>query len=434
MPLDVAVLYVTCDTKNAVIYYTTDGSQPTEDSPAIIEGSAPLSIDDVTVHEINLFALAEGYMPGDMLHKDLSIMYKEKMPSFDPPPGMYQEFSLEIATSCEEGEQDIRIHYTTEEKKAPDRTSRYVHCGDTIIIGGPGTIYFRAFAISDNMYQSDVFKGDYILVKPAYDSYPVGSIDFHVLPRYQVHVVEKNLQSSDPYHCSNRNIRGRLIVLENPIGHFDFIEPAGGCGAVSLPSVTGASFVTSHRKSRVVMDRYKEKESLEGLFSIYPSLHKSMHDEFEALKDSGCLVVTNAGFFNTSNHECLGDIVSQGELVQTSTTGNVNFGIRNGNFVVGNILSKEIKHDDPFDTLISGIVWLVRKGQNYVRESLIDGEDMSAQTTGKQFASVLSARTAIGHDDKGRLMILQVEGETWIRGMTLYEFADFAVENGCTQQ
>ena len=27
-------------------------------------------------------------------------------------------------------------------------------------------------------------------------------------------------------------------------------------------------------------------------------------------------------------------------------------------------------------------------------------------------------------------MILQIEGETWVRGMDLYEFADFAAELG----
>jgi hypothetical protein len=59
-----------------------------------------------------------------------------------------------------------------------------------------------------------------------------------------------------------------------------------------------------------------------------------------------------------------------------------------------------------------------------------DHEDMSAQSTGNSFATVLSARTAIGYDNEGRLRILQVEGETWVRGMSLYEFAQFAVDLG----
>ena len=39
----VATLYITCETKDAVIYYSTDGTDPTEDSKAIVEGN-PLTI------------------------------------------------------------------------------------------------------------------------------------------------------------------------------------------------------------------------------------------------------------------------------------------------------------------------------------------------------------------------------------------------------
>jgi N-acetylglucosamine-1-phosphodiester alpha-N-acetylglucosaminidase len=54
----------------------------------------------------------------------------------------------------------------------------------------------------------------------------------------------------------------------------------------------------------------------------------------------------------------------------------------------------------------------------------------SVQETGTQFASVKSARTALGHDSEGRLVVLQIEGETWSQGVDLYEFADLLVELG----
>lgn len=55
---------------------------------------------------------------------------------------------------------------------------------------------------------------------------------------------------------------------------------------------------------------------------------------------------------------------------------------------------------------------------------------MGYQATGDQFATVKSARTALGHDVEGRLVILQVEGETWSSGVDLFEFADLLVELG----
>ena len=125
----------------------------------------------------------------------------------------------------------------------------------------------------------------------------------------------------------------------------------------------------------------------------------------------------------------------------------VNFGIRQGSFVTGYVDSTEILDQKAprFDTLVSGLGWLVRKGMVNIDSSFdanIDDEgtkkneiviyhslspsfsyindlvvsDMSIQSTGTQFPDVLSARTAIGHDLQGRLMILQVEGETWVRG------------------
>jgi len=100
--------------------------------------------------------------------------------------------------------------------------------------------------------------------------------------------------------------------------------------------------------------------------------------------------------------------------------------------LIGYVTEEEILDiNNPFDTLISGLVWLVRDGRNYVSKSMYDdGEDMTSQNTGISFATVLSARTALGFDKNGRLLILQIEGSTWKRGMNLYEFADFAVELG----
>jgi len=74
-------------------------------------------------------------------------------------------------------------------------------------------------------------------------------------------------------------------------------------------------------------------------------------------------------------------------------------------------------------------LWLVREGESYVGESL-EEEDMSYQSTGDQFATVKSARTALGHDDHGRLILLQIEGETWSSGVDLFEMADLLLELG----
>lgn len=158
---------------------------------------------------------------------------------------------------------------------------------------------------------------------------------------------------------------------------------------------------------------------------------------FEQERELGCQLTTNAGFFNTSTGGCVGNVVVGGVVMSRSHLHNVNFGIRNGSFVTGYVSDAElggIGHDDhAYDTLVSGILWLVRNGEEYLDDNMAedgDAEDLTMQDTGSQFSTVKSARTIIGHDKSGRLMILQIEGQTWVRGADLNEVANFAIELG----
>jgi hypothetical protein len=67
--------------------------------------------------------------------------------------------------------------------------------------------------------------------------------------------------------------------------------------------------------------------------------------------------------------------------------------------------------------LLTGAIWLVRNGKNYVAQS-VAMEDVAIQTTGSltYFANVTSARTALGHDASGAVKIVQWNGKTDHRG------------------
>ena len=45
------------------------------------------------------------------------------------------------------------------------------------------------------------------------------------------------------------------------------------------------------------------------------------------------------------------------------------------------------------------------------------------------FAHVISARTAIGIDTSGRVVLVEIDGKTQQRGMNLFDFADFLIEH-----
>lgn len=151
-------------------------------------------------------------------------------------------------------------------------------------------------------------------------------------------------------------------------------------------------------------------------------------------RSGGCLFAQNAGFFDTKTNGCLGNVVSEGRPVRNSRgVQNAQFGIRSDGSLVFGYLSEEdvLQQKSPFVELVSGVVWLLRDGQVYVNHSL-QAECDKTQETGslRYFVDVISARTAVGHDAAGRVVLVQIDGQTGQRGMNLWELADFLKENG----
>ncbi|CAI8027068.1 N-acetylglucosamine-1-phosphodiester alpha-N-acetylglucosaminidase [Geodia barretti] len=166
---------------------------------------------------------------------------------------------------------------------------------------------------------------------------------------------------------------------------------------------------------------------------LYGAARKTVGDT-TATRKGGCKLAANGGFFVVVSGQCLGNIVSDGRVVRTTNNEqNANFGIReDGSIVVGYIPDEEILNTtNPFRQLVTGVVWLVRNGTNYVDESkkmeCADHEDTGHMDT---FVEVMSARSALGHDAQGRLVMAQIEGQTHRRGANLVEFADLLIRHG----
>lgn len=163
---------------------------------------------------------------------------------------------------------------------------------------------------------------------------------------------------------------------------------------------------------------------------------KQNHRELVELtaKTRKCLVAQNGGYFNTTTGQCLGNVISDGKLVRNSGgVQNAQFGIRkNGTLVFGYLSEEDVLDQvNPFVQLISGVVWLLRDGKIYIDEST-KAECDKTQETGhfQEFVDVVSARTAVGHDEKGRLILFHVDGQTRTRGMNLRQVATFLKEQG----
>ncbi|XP_057690082.1 N-acetylglucosamine-1-phosphodiester alpha-N-acetylglucosaminidase isoform X1 [Corythoichthys intestinalis] len=154
----------------------------------------------------------------------------------------------------------------------------------------------------------------------------------------------------------------------------------------------------------------------------------------ETTEAAGCIVALNGGFFNTVTGQCLGNLVSDGRMVRDSGgVQNAQFGIKKDGTLVFGYLSQDevLDQSNPFVQLVSGVVWLLRNGEVYV-ESSLEAECDKTQETGafRYFTDVLSARTVLGHDAEGRVILFQVDGQTGVTGMSLWETADFLKSHG----
>ncbi|XP_062571545.1 N-acetylglucosamine-1-phosphodiester alpha-N-acetylglucosaminidase-like [Saccostrea cucullata] len=152
----------------------------------------------------------------------------------------------------------------------------------------------------------------------------------------------------------------------------------------------------------------------------------------ESAKQEDCIVAINAGFFNTTSGACLGNVVSNGRIVQDSGgIQNAHFGItKSGHLYIGYLSEIDLITED-FQQLVGGVLWLIRDGKSYLDESLkIECSDMEETGTLDYFASVMSARTIVGHDKEGRVIFMQADGKTGENGLDLREFIDVMLEYG----
>ncbi|KAK5921611.1 hypothetical protein CgunFtcFv8_018964 [Champsocephalus gunnari] len=98
---------------------------------------------------------------------------------------------------------------------------------------------------------------------------------------------------------------------------------------------------------------------------------------------------------------------------------NAQFGIRRDGTLVFGYLSQEevLDRSNPFEQLVSGVVWLLRNAEVYINQSLeAECDETVDMELFRDFVDVRSARTAVGHDVNGNVVMFHVDGQTHKRG------------------
>lgn len=157
-------IYLTCPEYGASIYYTTDGSDPTNQStlysnPLIIPEFFPADSTRVTV---KAKAYKDGFDPSNVVFATYTVTFFNTVttPHFAPLFGNI-DTSTEINITC--STMNAAIHYTLDGSE-PDQTSALYTAGFTISQTGDVTLKARAYRSGWN--PSDIAETTYTVSTP----------------------------------------------------------------------------------------------------------------------------------------------------------------------------------------------------------------------------------------------------------------------------
>ncbi|SEP84000.1 Putative cell wall binding repeat-containing protein [Lachnospiraceae bacterium NE2001] len=146
---------IDCATDGAIIYYTTDGSDPTISSSVY---SAAISVDETKT--IKAIAVKEGMSDSAVAEATYTINIPVvETPTFSPAAGTYTKTQT-VTISC--ATEDAKIYYTTDGTAPTASSAVYT---EPITVDQNTTI--KAIAVKDEMTDSEVATAEYVINVPA---------------------------------------------------------------------------------------------------------------------------------------------------------------------------------------------------------------------------------------------------------------------------
>ncbi len=135
---------VSCATAGATIRYTTNGSEPTESSPAVASGG---TVSVPVPGTLKAKAFKSGMNPSATKSANYTAAPAVTTPTFNPDGGAHPGSSVSVTVSCATAGATIR--YTTNGSE-PTESSPVVASGGTVSVPVPGTLKAKAWKTDMN--------------------------------------------------------------------------------------------------------------------------------------------------------------------------------------------------------------------------------------------------------------------------------------------
>jgi len=221
-------LTFSCSTPNATMYFTTDGSDPTDSSLSIPEKGV-FVISSPGPHVVKVFAEEPHMLASDIYSKLFTVQEQMALPQFQPPEGDFVgDLWVTFLCSTPGGRNSSsstpggRVYYTSDGSSMPSLLSESVPCGGRILLRAPGVFVLRALAFRPGLGPSAFLVGRFALSRKRFDEYPAAPRPWQVQPLVTVKLLHKELP--DLTCPDKRDIKGRLALLANPLGHFQALD------------------------------------------------------------------------------------------------------------------------------------------------------------------------------------------------------------------
>lgn len=228
-----ATVTMTAPNANASIYYTTDGTVPT-DSSTLYTG--PFQV--ATTSTIKAIAMLENYANSDVTTLDVTITYPTvEAPVFTPASGTYADSVTFSIASATEG---AAIHYTTDGTEPTEASALY-----TAPVTLNATTTVKAKAYKTDWFASETATAVYTVVYDPVLTVDAAALNFTSTQLSQTFTVSgAHLDNAVTMTCSDTHFTLNPATISNPNSNtvvtvtFDGTEPATGTITVASDTLS----------------------------------------------------------------------------------------------------------------------------------------------------------------------------------------------------